>query len=238
MWQRHGLVDEPGALATGVMSLIAARDQAAEAARIRDEELLEARGEKGGLEAEYKRVRAEGERLAVKNEELKQRLGEAEASRGVRARGCHGVGPCHCRSRPLLQFSSREAFIILFHKAVEISKCNLYYGAGRRGISDYLNIWREKMALEKGTGTESLQSVLSEKILDDEFGEKRQFYLKNDGVYLIDKEQMFYYEIFRNQHGSPSEVYPDKDGKQCQKCKAYVKTKIGFCKVCGNYPIQ
>jgi asparagine synthase (glutamine-hydrolysing) len=99
-------------------------------------------------------------------------------------------------------------------------------------------IWREKIALEKGTGTESLQSVFSEKISDDEFGEKRQVYLKKDDVCLADKEQMFYYEIFRNQHGSPSEVYPEKDGIQCPKCKAYIKTKIGFCKVCGNYPIQ
>jgi asparagine synthase (glutamine-hydrolysing) len=98
-------------------------------------------------------------------------------------------------------------------------------------------IWREKMALEKGAGTESLQNVLSEKISDYEFREKRQIYLKKDSVYLDDKEHMFYYEIFRNQHGAPSEVYQERDGKQCQKCKAYVKTEIGFCKVCGNYPI-
>jgi hypothetical protein len=81
MWKRHGVFDDGGKMAAGVMSLIAARDRAAEAARIRDEELLEARGGKGGLEAEYKRVRAEGERLAIKNEELKQRLGEAETAR-------------------------------------------------------------------------------------------------------------------------------------------------------------
>jgi len=98
-------------------------------------------------------------------------------------------------------------------------------------------IWRAKMALEKGTGTESLQSVFGKKILDRDFREKRQTYLKKDDVYLLDKEQLFYYEIFRNQHGSPSEAYPEKNGKQCQKCKAYVKTKIDFCKICGNYPI-
>jgi LmbE family N-acetylglucosaminyl deacetylase len=81
MWKRHGLFDDRGKMVAGVMALIAARDRAAEAARVRDEELLEARGGKGGLEAEYKRVRAEGERLAIKNEELKQRLSEAEAER-------------------------------------------------------------------------------------------------------------------------------------------------------------
>jgi glycosyltransferase involved in cell wall biosynthesis len=86
MWKRHGLFDDRGKLAAGVMALIAARDRAAEAARVRDEELLETRGDRGGLEAEYKRVRAEGERLAIKNEELKQRLIVVEAERdGYRA---------------------------------------------------------------------------------------------------------------------------------------------------------
>ena len=125
---------------------------------------------------------------------------------------------------------------INFEKGIQYGKWLLR--KAYEGVIPSEVIWRAKMALEKGTGTESLQSVLSEKISDDEFGEKRQIYLEQDGVYVLDKEQMFYYEIFRNQHGSPSEVYPDKDGKQCQKCKAHVKTKIGFCKVCGNYPIQ
>ena len=98
-------------------------------------------------------------------------------------------------------------------------------------------IWRPKMALEKGTGTVRLQSVFSKKISDEEFREKKQKYLERDDVCLIDKEQMFYYEIFRSQFGSPSEAYPEKEGRQCPKCKGYVKTKIGFCKICGNYPI-
>jgi asparagine synthase (glutamine-hydrolysing) len=98
-------------------------------------------------------------------------------------------------------------------------------------------IWRPKMALEKGTGTVRLQSVFSKKISDEEFREKKQEYLERDDVCLLDKEQMFYYEIFRSQFGSPSEAYPEKEGRQCPRCKGYVKTKIGFCKICGNYPI-
>jgi LmbE family N-acetylglucosaminyl deacetylase len=81
MWKRHGLLNDRGNLASAVMSLVAARDQAAEEARIRDEELLAARGEQGGLEAELHRVRAEGERLAVANEELKRQFFELEAAR-------------------------------------------------------------------------------------------------------------------------------------------------------------
>ena len=98
-------------------------------------------------------------------------------------------------------------------------------------------IWRPKMALEKGTGTVRLQDIFSEKISNEEFCEKKQTYIAKDNVELIDKEQMFYYELFRDQYGSPSEAYPEKEGRQCPKCKGFVKTKIGFCKICGNYPI-
>jgi chromosome segregation ATPase len=60
------------------MSLVAARDRASEHARIRDEELVEARGARDGLEAELRRVRREGERLATKIEDLKDRLSERD----------------------------------------------------------------------------------------------------------------------------------------------------------------
>jgi len=83
IWKRHGLLKDGGKLASAVMSLVGARDQASEQARIRDEQLMEARGTNSGLEAELKRVRAEGERLAIKNEELKQQLVELEAARNA-----------------------------------------------------------------------------------------------------------------------------------------------------------
>jgi asparagine synthase (glutamine-hydrolysing) len=98
-------------------------------------------------------------------------------------------------------------------------------------------IWRPKIALEKGTGTIRLQDIFSKKISNKEFSEKKQTYLEKDKVELNDKEQMFYYELFKKQHGSPTEAYPEKEGRQCPKCKGYVKTKIGFCRICGNYPI-
>ena len=98
-------------------------------------------------------------------------------------------------------------------------------------------IWRAKIALEKGTGTVRLQDVFSKRISNDEFCEKKQKYLEKDDVELVDKEQLFYYELFRDHYGSPSEAYPEKEGRQCPKCKGFVKTKIGFCKICGNYPI-
>jgi asparagine synthase (glutamine-hydrolysing) len=98
-------------------------------------------------------------------------------------------------------------------------------------------IWRPKMALEKGTGTVRLQDVFSKENSNEAFDEKKKLYLAKDNVELVDKEQLFYYELFRDQYGSPSEAFPEKKGRQCPKCKAFVKTKIGFCRICGNYPI-
>ena len=74
-------------------------------------------------------------------------------------------------------------------------------------------IWRAKMALEKGAGSESLQNVFGQRISNEEFREKRRTYFKRDDVCLLDKEQLFYYEIFRNKHGSPLEAFPEKNGK-------------------------
>ena len=81
IWRRHGLMEDGGKLASAVMSLVAARDRASEQARVRDEQLMEARGTNSGLEAELNRVRNEGERLAIRSEDLKQQLVEVEAAR-------------------------------------------------------------------------------------------------------------------------------------------------------------
>ncbi len=78
IWRRHGLLADGDRLAAAVMSLVAARDRASEHARIRDEELVEARGARDGVEAELRRVRREGERLATKIEDLKDRLSERD----------------------------------------------------------------------------------------------------------------------------------------------------------------
>jgi len=98
-------------------------------------------------------------------------------------------------------------------------------------------VWRSKAPLEQGTGTWVLPDYFDNEISTGYFEEKKKLYLDKDDVILTSKEQLFYYEIFRKRFGRPSEVYNDTSGRQCPKCKGYVKTKIGFCKICGNYPI-
>jgi asparagine synthase (glutamine-hydrolysing) len=124
---------------------------------------------------------------------------------------------------------------INMHKGVKYSKWIL-----RRAYEDVIPeeiIWRPKAPLEQGTGTEVLRTFFNDMISDKEFQEKRTRILENDDVKIQDKEQLLYYEPFRDIYGKPSEVYPNNGGVQCPYCKSYVKTRIQFCKVCGAYPI-
>jgi asparagine synthase (glutamine-hydrolysing) len=98
-------------------------------------------------------------------------------------------------------------------------------------------IWRSKAPLEQGTGTWVLPDYFNKEIATEDFEEKKKLYLDKDDVILSSKEQLVYYELFRKRFGRPSEVYNDTTGKQCPNCKGYVKTNIGFCRICGTYPI-
>ena len=98
-------------------------------------------------------------------------------------------------------------------------------------------VWRLKAPCEQGTGTEILPEYFDEKVPTKLFEEKKEFYLKEDYVKLVTKEQLFYYEIFREKFGKPSEVYNNKKGKQCLDCRGYVDRRTKFCRICGNYPI-
>jgi asparagine synthase (glutamine-hydrolysing) len=99
-------------------------------------------------------------------------------------------------------------------------------------------VWRKKIPLEFGSGTTIFPQVFSEKVSDKYFQEKVKKYQETDQVTIRDKEHLFYYEIFRSHFGVPSEVFKDKEGKQCPYCKAKGgNSKSKFCKVCGAYPI-
>ena len=98
-------------------------------------------------------------------------------------------------------------------------------------------IWRPKAPLEAGTGTEVLRTFFNDVFTEEEFEEKKKTILAKDNVKIQDKEQLLYYQHFREKFGKPKDVFPDNGGIQCPYCKGYVKTKIQFCKICGAYPI-
>ncbi|MFB3889184.1 MAG: asparagine synthase C-terminal domain-containing protein [Candidatus Bathyarchaeia archaeon] len=126
-------------------------------------------------------------------------------------------------------------------------KINMYSGVKyskwilRKAYEDLIPkdaIWRPKAPLEQGTGTEILRTYFNDMTSDKEFEEKKKAILAADDVEIQDKEQLLYYEHFRNKFGKPKDVFPKVEGAvQCPKCKSYIKTKIQFCKVCGAYPI-
>jgi len=96
-------------------------------------------------------------------------------------------------------------------------------------------VWRAKAPIEEGSGTATLPSLFSREIPDVEFEEKRSEYLDKDKVAIRDKEQMFYYEIYRSVIGVPHPTNPK--GKRCPQCSSNVAERAIHCRTCGAYPI-
>ena len=95
--------------------------------------------------------------------------------------------------------------------------------------------WRTKTPIEYGSGTTILHKLYSQRIKDGEFEEKRREYFRKDGVRLRDKEQLEYYEIFRDVLGPP--ITKDHNQRACPACTSNVLDNATFCTTCGEYPI-
>lgn len=96
-------------------------------------------------------------------------------------------------------------------------------------------VWRVKTPIEAGSGTIILPSLFSREIPDVEFEEKRIEYLEKDKVAIRDKEQLFYYEVYRAALGVPRPI--DLKGKLCPQCNSNVAGGATYCRTCGAYPI-
>jgi asparagine synthase (glutamine-hydrolysing) len=57
--------------------------------------------------------------------------------------------------------------------------------------------WRVKTPIEYGSGSRALQRFVTDSVSDDEFEAARARLAAEDGVSLRDKEQFFYYQIYR-----------------------------------------
>jgi len=87
--------------------------------------------------------------------------------------------------------------------------------------------WQSKRPLESGSGMSRLREVITRKISDDEFKEKRQAY----PVKFLNKEHLYYYEIFRKVVGTiPA---PKATEKLCPGCGTGLKIDAFHCKICG-----
>ncbi|TET45005.1 hypothetical protein E3J59_04340 [Candidatus Aerophobetes bacterium] len=89
-------------------------------------------------------------------------------------------------------------------------------------------IWQDKRPLEYGSGTRRLRRIISEKISDEEFEEKRRAY----PVKFMSKEHLFYYEIYRKVVG---EIPAPKAGQAaCGGCGAGIEKEANHCRICGG----
>lgn len=95
--------------------------------------------------------------------------------------------------------------------------------------------WRRKDPIEVGSGTTTLPNFFNMKISNSEFEEKKRKYFEIDKVTLRDKEQLFYYEIYREEIGAPRSK--DLKGKICPQCNSNVPERSNFCRTCGAFPV-
>jgi len=100
----------------------------------------------------------------------------------------------------------------------------------RKAFEDLLPakiIWQDKRPLEYGSGTRRLRRIISEKISDEEFEEKRRAY----PVKFISKEHLYYYEIYRKVIGEiPA---PEDNQRSCSGCGAGIEKEANHCRICG-----
>jgi asparagine synthase (glutamine-hydrolysing) len=94
--------------------------------------------------------------------------------------------------------------------------------------------WRTKLAQEQGAGITNIRDLLLKKFDDISYKENTTRAL-SEGVIIKDKEQLYYYTIFR------SYFSPPKDEKcssaRCPKCNCCFRWKGTFCRICGAFPV-
>jgi asparagine synthase (glutamine-hydrolysing) len=96
--------------------------------------------------------------------------------------------------------------------------------------------WRLKTPIEYGSGSTALKQLAEQSVGDTEFERERERAATHDFVKLRDKEQCFYYRIYRRLHPPPKELA--RNSKTCVECQApVVRHDMKYCRMCGAYPI-
>ncbi len=96
-------------------------------------------------------------------------------------------------------------------------------------------IWREKSAMQDGSGTSGLTSFLDGMISDSYYIEKSRHCQEKDQVKILSKESLYYYEMYRKYFGAPYTL--GVSDLKCPNCNYSLKQGSHFCRMCGSYPI-
>jgi len=95
-------------------------------------------------------------------------------------------------------------------------------------------IWREKTPMQDGAGTASLTKMFASIFTDDVFEQKSQKIKDEDDVTIRTKESLHYYELYKEQFGSPKHY----EGEiSCPDCNTAIISNSKFCKMCGKFPL-
>lgn len=96
--------------------------------------------------------------------------------------------------------------------------------------------WRVKTAIEFGSGSTALARVAAEGASAAEFQGAREQVAREDGVRLRNKEQYFYYRLYREIFPPPREL--PRGPKACPECQGPVpRLDMRYCRICGAYPV-
>jgi asparagine synthase (glutamine-hydrolysing) len=93
-------------------------------------------------------------------------------------------------------------------------------------------VWRSKMALEQGSGFEQISHKFEQNMDDDQFAKLTKS-LVDEKVKVRDKEQLYYYEIYKSFFGSP--INEISNSPRCLFCSAPL-TYLRYCYTCGAFP--
>ncbi len=88
-------------------------------------------------------------------------------------------------------------------------------------------IWQEKRPLEVGSGMALLRRIISDRIPDQEYEEKKRAY----PVKFLCKEHLFFYEVFCKEVGKIPQPVQGED--RCPGCGGGVPHGRGHCRICG-----
>lgn len=91
------------------------------------------------------------------------------------------------------------------------------------------DIWRKKAPIEIGSGISKLRDIIGSKITDDKFEKK----IKEYGMKFINKEHLYFYEIYKEVVG---ELQKAENGWPCPLCGVEIISKNAHCYVCGFSP--
>jgi asparagine synthase (glutamine-hydrolysing) len=141
---------------------------------------------------------------------------------------------------PYLDPAVREFALSLSHDDLVGERDGRRFGKKvlREAFADLLPeeiTWRVKTPIEYGSGSRALQKFVTDSVSDDEFEAARVRIGAEEGVSLRDKEQFFYYRMYRTILPPPCQQ--TGGAKRCGRCGGAVeRAEQKYCRVCGAYP--